>query len=64
MLPRTVLNSSMLQLMTTLEQYIRLFDFKIPDEKNFEVIDFEYLQGLASQLLNSEELDVSLNDCW
>lgn len=48
MLPRTVLNSSMLQLMTTLEQYIRLFDFKIPDEKNFEVIDFEYLQGLAS----------------
>lgn len=29
-----------------------------------EVIDFEYLQGLASQLLNSDELDVSLNDCW
>jgi hypothetical protein len=54
----------MLQLMTTLEQYIRLFDFKIPDDRNFEVIDFEYLQGLASQLLNSEELDVSLNDCW
>jgi hypothetical protein len=22
------------------------------------------LQGLASSLLNSDELDVSLNDCW
>jgi hypothetical protein len=62
---KIVLNQALLHLMYSLEQYERmLFASGSALAATREVVDFAYVQDLASQLLMSDDQDISVNECW